>query len=476
MVLPVPIIPETITVHLGRPNEDAPNITVPFTYYIKNVASSEIYPTWPISAIRANIYAQLSFTLNRIYTEWYPSQGYDFDITNTTQYDHYFVRDRDIFENISDIVDEMFDSYIRKIGQVEPFLSPYCDGKQTRCDGLEQWGTVALAEEGYNSFEILQYYYGDDIEIVQNVPIRTNLPTYPGIPLQEGNFGSDVILIQLRLNRIAANYPAIPKIDPANGDYGPTTSRAVREFQRIFNLPVDGIVGKGTWNRISYVYTAVKNLAEVESEGIQYGFETMQFPEVLEIGMTGNGVDLLQYFLSVIGLFQFDIPEVRITGTFNHETEQAIRIIQQQNGLPVNGIVDRITWDTIYRIFRGMAETIPGTDQGFAIIPYGGVVLRQGMSGESVMQLQEYLAAISQVYTNIPYVEPIGTFGPQTQNAVLAFQREFRLQEDGLVGEETWNEILNVYRSILRTNNPNIPQFPGWTLAEGQTDSSNMRG
>ncbi len=157
MVLPRPIVPEYITVHLGRPDQSAKNVTVPFPEYIKNVASSEIYPTWPEAAIRANIYAQLSYTLNRIYTEWYRSQGYDFDITNSTQFDHSFVYGRDIFENISNIVDEIFDSYIRRQGQVSPYISPYCDGVYTQCNGLRQWGTVDLAEQGMSAIDILKY-------------------------------------------------------------------------------------------------------------------------------------------------------------------------------------------------------------------------------------------------------------------------------------------------------------------------------
>lgn len=178
-----PFIPEKITVHLGAPDDrSAMNVTVNFVDYIKNVGSSELYPTWPESALRANLYAIISFALNRIYTEWYPSRGYDFDITNDTRYDQYYVHGRDIFQPISDIVDEIFNNYIRRQGSVEPLFASYCDGVRTQCEGLKQWGTVDLAEQGYIPYRILTYYYGDNIDIVQNAPLR---PISPHIPARQ---------------------------------------------------------------------------------------------------------------------------------------------------------------------------------------------------------------------------------------------------------------------------------------------------
>ena len=169
--MPLPFIPETITVHLGRPDSPARNVTVPFPDYIKNVASSEIYPTWPENAIRANMYAQISFALNRIYTEWYRSQGYDFDITNSTAFDQAYVHDRDIFDNISEIADELFTSYLTRPGSVEPFFAQYCNGTTVTCEGLSQWGTVPLAEQGMTPYEILTYFYGPDLNIVTDTPV-----------------------------------------------------------------------------------------------------------------------------------------------------------------------------------------------------------------------------------------------------------------------------------------------------------------
>ena len=241
-----PSIPTTITVHLGAPSQNAPNVTVPFLDYVKNVASSEIYPTWPENAIRANMYAQISFALNRIFTEYYRSRGYDFDITNSTAYDQYFVNGRTVFDNISRIADDIFDSYVVKGEGIEPYFTQYCNGTTVTCDGLSQWGTVPLAEDGFLPYQILQYYYGDDVSIKQNVPIDDLPASYPGIPLRLGSVGNDVKNIQLRLNRISRNYPAIPKIYPTDGIFAVETEDAVKEFQRIFNLTPDGIVGRST--------------------------------------------------------------------------------------------------------------------------------------------------------------------------------------------------------------------------------------
>lgn len=470
MVLPVPIVPENITVHLGRPDQYSQNVTVPFINYIKNVASSEIYPTWPEAAIRANIYAQISYTLNRIYTEWYPSQGYDFDITSSTQFDHSFVYGRDIFDNISNIVDDIFDSYIRRTGQVAPYISPYCDGVRTQCNGLSQWGTVELAEQGLNSFEILQYYYGDDIELVVNAPMAADVESYPGRPLRLGDFNSNVQLIQTRLNRIAGNYPNIPKIYPVSGEFDAITESAVRKFQEIFSLTPDGIVGKGTWYRISYIYSVVKKLAEVESEGVQYGLETLQFPGVLQLGDTIHGVDILQYFLSVNALFNPFLPAVEITGVFDEPTENAVRAFQIYYGLPETGVVDDATWSRIYDVFIDNSQVIPDTVSGFEIEPYGGTPLRQGSTGDQVYLLQQYLTAIGEFYPMVNAPAITGVFDGETRTSVVDFQRMVGMTPDGIVGQNTWNSLLDVYRSLLRLINPQIPQYPGYPLGLGQTD------
>ena len=264
-----PYIPSTITVHLGRPDEAAENVTVSFPDYVKNVVSSEIYPTWPEAAIRANTYAIVTFALNRIYTEWYRARGYPFDITSSTQFDQKFIYGREVFENVSQIVDELFNSYIRRQGSVEPLFSAFCNGTTSTCDGLSQWGTVTLANQGKTPYEILQYYYGDNIEIVRNVPVMTNTPSYPGFVLELGYSGDPVRTIQVQLNRISRNFPAIPKIGDVSGDFDYLTEDAVRVFQQVFGLPQTGMVDEATWYQIAYIYISVKNLAELNSEGVR---------------------------------------------------------------------------------------------------------------------------------------------------------------------------------------------------------------
>ena len=269
----IPFIPQTVTVHLGPPDSDAENVTLPFAEYITNVASSEIYPTWPENAIRAHVYAQISFTLNRIYTEYYRSRGYDFDITNSTAYDQSFVKGRDYFENVGRIVSEIFNSYITRQGNVEPLFASYCDGKEVVCDGLSQWGTVTLANQGLTPYEILKYYYGDDINIVMNAPIDLPNSSAPPVPLRLGSGGDEVRTLQLRLNRISDNYPAIPKIALPDGVFSFDTEDAVKKFQETFGLTPDGIVGNATWYKILFLYNAVKRLNELNSEGITYEYE-----------------------------------------------------------------------------------------------------------------------------------------------------------------------------------------------------------
>jgi peptidoglycan hydrolase-like protein with peptidoglycan-binding domain len=470
MVLSAPYIPETIVVHLGYPDAQAENVTVSFLDYIKNVASSEIYPTWPEEALRANIYAQISYTLNRVFTEWYRSQGYNFDITSVTQFDHAFVYERNVFDTISLIVDEIFTTYIRKVGQVAPFPAPYCDGRRTVCDGMLQWGSVDLAEQGYSAFEILQYYYGDDIELVSNTPVLSYTPSYPGSPVDYGDYNNYVLTIQYQLNRISENYPAIPKISPVIGDFNLVTLSAVRKFQSIFNLAVTGVVDEATWYQISYIYTVVKRLSELETEGVEYSSISKIIPTEIGLGYTGDDVRLLQYFLSVIGLFNSTYPEVKITGVYDEATEEAVQTIQRDNELPVTGNVDKETWDMIYDLFKGITFILPVLYTFLPLEPYDGVILKQGSSGDRVELLQEYLNAIAETYTDIPTVEVLGVFGPQTYNSVVAFQKLFGLTVDGIVGEATWQALLDVYESTLRRENPEVPQYPGYPLLEGMSD------
>ena len=459
----IPYIPEEITVHMGSPDSDAENITVNFPYYVKNVASSEIYPTWPESALRANIYVIITYALNRIYTEWYRARGYDFDITSTTQFDQAFVQNRDIFENISKIVDEIFNDYVRKQGSIEPYFTSFCNGTTVTCSGLSQWGTVELANRGYTPYEILRNYYGNDIEIVRNAEVRTNTPSYPEIILNLGMSGNDIRTIQVQLNRISRNYPAIPKIESPDGTFGVQTEEAVKAFQSIFNLNVTGMVDKATWYKIAYIYVSVKRLAELNSEGLSIEEVSKQYSEELRIGMDGSEIKNLQYYLAVVGAYYQSVQPVDITGYFGEQTEISVKSFQKVFGLPETGVVDRRTWNDLYRAYLGIIESIP-LSEGDHIVLYPGIVLKEGITNEYVRILQNYLSYIHESYPTIPAVNTTGYFGPLTKASVTAFQRQFGLNPNGLVNANTWNEIANQY-SVLKYGYEKQPyQYPGYVI------------
>lgn len=444
----LPYIPETITVHLGLPDQPAENVTVNFSDYIKNVASSEIYPTWPESAIRANIYAQISYALNRVYTEWYRSKGYDFDITNTTQYDQYFVKDREVFENISRIVDEIFNNYVVREGSVSPLFTAYCNGTTSRCDGLSQWGTVTLAEQGYTPLEILQFYYGDDIAIIKNAPIRPNVESYPGFPLKLGSSGNEVKTIQQQLNRIADAYPSIPKINDPNGIFGAQTEAAVKRFQNIFNLAQDGIVGKSTWYRIKNVYNGVKKLAELTAENLTFDEVEPIYPSVLKEGMSGDYIKTLQYYLNIVAYFYPQIPNINVDGYFGPKTKEAVIAFQEMFGLVPDGIVGRDTWKALSSAYKTSINSIPEEYKSEAEIVYPGYVLSEGITNDDVRRLQTFLEKISQAYPSIPSVTVDGVFGEKTKEAVSAIQRMYGIPVSGVAGPVTWGLIINLYNGI----------------------------
>ena len=347
----LPYIPKTITVHLGPPSQWAENVTVSFPDYVKNVASSEIYPTWEPSALRANILAITSFALNRVFTEFYPSQGYDFQITSTTAYDQKFIPNRNIFENISLLVDELFDDYIRRQGFIEPLSAKFCNGTPSTCDGLSQWGSQELAQQGYSSMDILRRYYGSNIELVTGAPIRDVTRSYPGYPLRLGAAGEEVFWLQAGLDRIARNYPAIP-IVPTTGVFDQATEEAVRTFQRIFNLTPDGIVGKATWYKMLRMYVGVTQLAELASLGHQLYAPSFQFPGTLRQGDSGGSVQILQYMLALLAEYSETLLPIATDGSFGPATAEAVRIFQGQYGLTPDGIAGPVTWEAIHSRYQ----------------------------------------------------------------------------------------------------------------------------
>ncbi|MCI8793436.1 MAG: peptidoglycan-binding protein [Eubacterium sp.] len=264
IVLSRVVIPEYVVVHDGPPSDPgAKNYYVRYRDYIKNVASSEIYSTWPEATIQANVLAIQSFTLNRVYTEWYRNKGYEFTITTSTAYDHKWIPNRNVFESISVVVDEIFSNFLSRPNVQQPILTQYCDGKNVSCPNwMSQWGSKSLGDQGYTAIEILRNYYGDSIYINETEEISGVPSSYPGTPLRQGSTGDKVRQMQRQLNVIAGAYPLIPKI-AEDGIFGPRTEEAVKTFQKIFNLTQDGIVGFRTWYKISQIYVGVSRIAEL---------------------------------------------------------------------------------------------------------------------------------------------------------------------------------------------------------------------
>ena len=448
-----PIIPQDITVHLGAPDSNAQNITVNFVDYIKNVASSEIYPTWPEQALRANIYAIISFALNRIYTEWYPSRGYNFDITNSTAFDQAFVPNREIFENISRITDDIFNDYVVRQGEIQPLFTQFCNGTTSRCDGLSQWGSVDLARAGLTPYQILQNYYGQDIGIVENAPVADIENSYPGVPLRVGDSGNNVKIIQTELNRIAQNYPAIPKIAEENGIFGVDTQNAVQKFQQIFSLAPTGEVDKPTWYKIKQYYVGVKGLSELVGEGVTISEAQIPFSTQLREGSQGIGVKTIQYYLNILAYFNSALVAPPLDSVYGASTTNAVRVFQNYYGLPVTGVVNTATWNVLNRIYSETVEFLPQGYSGEFAKLYPGYLLTEGMSGENVRDLQTYLSFIAQNIAAIPSIPVTGYFGPQTREAVIAFQNAFGINPTGAVGAVTWNTIASQYDFLIGNNN-----------------------
>ena len=469
-VLDKVIIPKNITVHLGKPAASARNVTVSFRDYIANVASSEVYPTWPEQALRANIHCQISLALNRIYTEWYPSKGYTFNITNSTSYDQYYVHGRTVFEVMVRITDDIFNTYLRKRGTVNPYYSEYCDGKSVTCPGLKQWGTVTLANNGRSALQILRYYYGSDIEIVRTSNIQSIPQSYPGSPLRQGDSGTAVFTLQRQLNRITKDYPFLGKLT-VDGVFGSRMAATVRAFQKQFNLTADGVVGRQTWYKISYIYVSVKDLAELTSEG-ETSNGTLSDGTwggtVLRTGSTGSAVEQLQFWLNTLAQYDSAIHSVTVDGVFGSGTAAAVRAFQRKYGLTVDGVVGRDTWTELYDQFRSI-QSDNGTPNA-----YPGTALREGASGQNVRLVQFWLKIARTVYSNLNNITVDGKFGSATTAAVKRFQTYFGLTSDGVVGRTTWNKLYEVYNDIankLLSSSLRPGEYPG-VLRKGSSGTA----
>lgn len=449
MAVRTPVVPTEITVHIGSPEEAGKTITVPFPEYIKNVASNEIYPSWPADAIKANILAQISFALNRVYNEWYPSLGYNFDITSSPAYDQTFKEDSQFFENISQIVDDIFNNYIVKGDQVQPLFAAYCDGINTTCDGLSQWGSVELARQGLSPTEILKRYYGNDIRIIYNAPVSPNIPSYPGFPFRLGSAGNYVRQLKVQLNRISNNYPAIPKIEDENIFFTTDMEESIKAFQEIFDLPVTGTVDKATWYEVKYLYNAVKKVADLASEGIS--IEEVEFPygETLQLGETGPYIRPLNYLLNFLSYFNQDIPKLNLSGEeFTENTKEMVIAFQTSNNIEANGIVDKNTWNALITDYNQTKELIPEEYLYYEDKLYPGIFLSLGMTGDDILNLQNFLYIICEKTHQIPGVRVNGTFDELTEESIKAIQKRYNLPENGVVGPATWQKIIDWVESL----------------------------
>lgn len=445
MAIRSPIIPTMITVHLGAPDAAARNITVPFVEYIKNVASSEIYPNWPDDSLKANIIAQVTFALNRVYNEWYPSKGYNFDITSSPIYDQKFTEDIQFFERTSRIVDEMFNNYIVKGNQVQPLFAQYCDGKNTTCNGLSQWGTVTLANQGKSPLEILRNYYGNDIRIIYNAPVEENIMTYPGFPVELGTSGDFVRMLKLQLNRIGRDYPAIPAIIDDSVYFNVETESAVKKFQEIFNLEVNGIVNKLTWYRIKYIYNAVKKISSIYSEGIGIDEAELVYNKTIQLGDTGGPVYALNYYINTIAYFDSSIPFLDLKDpVFTEKTKQMVIAFQKKYNIVANGIVDANTWKALREAYKQTLAVVPEICMCDVNEFFPGKYLSYEMTGEEIINLQKFLYLICTKDHSIPGVVVNGTFDRLTRQSVIALQRKFGLEANGVVGPSTWYRIVEL--------------------------------
>ncbi|MBU3130876.1 peptidoglycan-binding protein [Clostridium gasigenes] len=446
-------IPQFIVVHLGYPNSGAENVTVGFVDYIKNVASSEIYPTWPEESLKANIYCQISFALNRIYTEWYRNKGYSFQITNSTAYDQYFIKGRNIYENISKIVDEIFSKYIITIGNKTPFFAQYCNGTTVKCDGLSQWGSVDLANAGVEALDIIKYYFGYDKDLVRATVIEGVPESYPGAPLRLNDINENVKIIQKQLNRISKNFPAIPKIVSVEGKFDKQTEDSVKTFQKVFNLTQDGIVGRATWYRISDIYVGVKRLAElnqepeIDEENQKPGVERQYPGYVLKENLVGEDIKWLQTYLQAISRVYKKIPRIEVDGVFNKGTKNAVIAFQKEFELNDDGNIGVNDWNKLISVYDSL-DSGKNINKSDILYSYPGFNLELGDKDGYVTVLQQYINVIAKNNYRIDEIPVTGEFDNNTKIAVEKLQKEFGLEVSGIVDEITWEKISSTYEDL----------------------------
>ena len=444
MAIRYPVVPNNIVVHLGSPSSNSRNITVPFTSYISNVAASELYPTWPQNALIANIYAIISFTMNRIYNEWYHSKGYNFDITSSPAYDQTYTENRSTYENINNIVQEIFNNYVVKGKGIEPYFTSYCDGRKLICNGLSQWGSVTLANQGKTPLEILKYYYGNDISIKYDAEVGDGTIGYPGYDIELGSFGNPVLAIERDLKRIRNNYPAIPEIPSSPGIYTNDLANAVKKFQEIFNLPVTGVVNKATWYKIKYIYNSVKKLGDLYSEGITEEEATFLYNDKLALGNSGIDVEYIHYFLDALAFLDPDIPRLQTNSIYSENTVTMVKAFQKKYGLPVTGDFTYSDWKVLKEEYEKILSYIPDKNKDYVNELYPNNFLMKGMSGDDVKRYQRLLLKICRFDKSIPGVRVNGIFDDLTDRSVRKLQNDYGFEINGIVGPLLWRKTVEL--------------------------------
>ena len=444
MAIRYPVVPNNIVVHLGSPSSNSRNITIPFTSYISNVAASELYPTWPQNALIANIYAIISFTMNRIYNEWYRSKGYNFDITSSPAYDQTYTENRSTYENINNIVQEIFNNYVVKGKGIEPYFTSYCDGRKLICNGLSQWGSVTLANQGKTPLEILKYYYGNDISIKYDAEVGDGTIGYPGYDIELGSFGNPVLAIERDLKRIRNNYPAIPEIPSSPGIYTNDLANAVKKFQEIFNLPVTGVVNKATWYKIKYIYNSVKKLGDLYSEGITEEEATFLYNDKLALGNSGIDVEYIHYFLDALAFLDPDIPRLQTNSIYSENTVTMVKAFQKKYGLPVTGDFTYSDWKVLKEEYEKILSFVPDKYKYYVNELYPNNFLMKGMSGDDIKRYQRLLLKICRFDKSIPGVRVNGIFDDLTDRSVRKLQNDYGFEINGIVGPLLWRKTVEL--------------------------------
>ena len=411
--------------------------------------------SWPEEALRANIIAQVSLALNRIWTEWYPSRGYSFNITGSPGYDQAYVNGRTVFAVMERLTAELFNTFVQRSGDAEPYFTEYCDGKTVTCPGMKQWGTVDRAREGMNALQILRYYYGNRVQLVTTDNIAAIPSSYPGSPLRRGSTGTNVRILQKQLSRIARDYPSFGK--PAvTGTFDEATENSVKKFQKQFSLTSDGVVGRSTWNKLKEVGLAVAN--KIVAANVAPG----QFTTTTRAGSSGTAVRAVQYYLRRLAAYYSDVPRVAVDGKFGAATTRAVKAWQSRTGLTVDGVVGRLTFQSLYDAAQALEASGPVVRT--VSLPAPAATLRPGDTGAAVLRLNRLLLFLSQWIPEINFTAsdtPDNTFDLELEIAVRSAQRYFGLTETGAVTAADWKVFRDAAEQLLAANPAGPSPKPG---------------